>query len=622
MKTRIFLFLVFIPFHAFCSESGWNSTDVTMVKAENLYRFSRVYGCIRYFYPDQELQSFDWNRFVMYGVNRILVSNDSKASTTLMDLFSPLCPEIRFDTDSLPDDNNTIEPPFYIQEHRAIGQLALMDDAKYSPLKKVEAKDALTRYPRMFCLKLAEHLYLKFPLVEKSFQPQTAAFKHLESEVGKMEVVGFTLKDALSKRKRSQKAVLYKRYDYRIADMIIRQQLVFNFYPYFEEDNLSNIWEGICKQSYVDIARCGNVRNYYDLICRFLAHVRDSHIMVWSGLNVGAIGSFIPVYYPAVDVRFSADTCYINTSDSKDLVKMSPGDIVLSVNGVSINDVVATKLKNYSASTRASALEKLSGCFLFESYKKDSLIALQLKNRNGQTYAATITTSLPEPFYPAQRRWLEAFRDSIVYVNLCTDSANYKNFSSRIAMLQKANGIIFDLRGYPHPDVLSILSHFIKDTVFVGNLKVPVRSFPERQNIRYAEIDRWGIAPATSGLSNDFARKYEYKQPLAESINVPLVFLTDARAQSFAETVLEMVKQYRIGTIVGEPTAGCNGDATKIDMLFATFFLTYNKFMNRDGSLHHGVGVIPDVYSTQAVSDVFQGVDTQLEKAKSLLRRF
>ena len=621
MKTRIFLFFVFIPIFAFCSGSGWNTADVTMVKAENLYRFSRVYGCIRYFYPSRELQSFDWNRFVMYGVDRILAGSDSSIFATLMDLFSPLCPEIRFDADSLAGENNAIEPPFYIQEHRAIGQLATMENTGYSPLKKVEGVEPAS-HPRIYCMQLAEHCYLKFPLAVKMFQPPTAAFKHLESEAGKIEVVGFTLKDALSKRKRDQKAVLYKRLDYRIADMIIRQQLVFNFYPYFEEDGLPNMWGDHCRQSYKAVAHCGDIRAYYDQICHFMAYVHDSHIMIWTGLNVGAIGSFIPVYYPGVGVDFSADTCYVTTVDPKEAVQIKPGDRILSINSIPVEDVVASKLNYCSASTRAAALKKLSGCFLFESYKKDSVMTLRLKKQGGATSAVTITASHTEPYFPAEQKWWKTYPDGTVYVNLCIDSAGYKNFSSHIPELQKSKGVIFDLRGYPHPDVLTVLSHFIKDTAFVGNLKVPVVSFPDRQAIRYASIDRWGIAPSTSVQSKEYARKYEYKEPLPVMITVPVVFLTDARAQSFSETILDMVKHYRIGTIVGEPSAGCNGDATKIDMPFATFFLTYNKFMNRDGSLHHGVGVLPDVYCVPTISDVSAGIDTQLEKAKSLLKSF
>jgi len=103
------------------------------------------------------------------------------------------------------------------------------------------------------------------------------------------------------------------------------------------------------------------------------------------------------------------------------------------------------------------------------------------------------------------------------------------------------------------------------------------------------------------------------------SFNIPVVFLTNAEAMSFAESFLDMMKHYKVGTIIGEPTAGCNGDLTRNNMQFAFFTMTYNKFLNRDGSQHHGVGVLPDIYCTPTLSDIREGKDTQLETAKKYL---
>lgn len=80
-----------------------------------------------------------------------------------------------------------------------------------------------------------------------------------------------------------------------------------------------------------------------------------------------------------------------------------------------------------------------------------------------------------------------------------------------------------------------------------------------------------------------------------------------------------MMKFYGIGTIIGEPTAGCNGDATRNRMQFATFIMTYNKFLNRDGSQHHSIGVLPDIYCSPTIGDIRQNIDTQLEFAKKYI---
>lgn len=74
-----------------------------------------------------------------------------------------------------------------------------------------------------------------------------------------------------------------------------------------------------------------------------------------------------------------------------------------------------------------------------------------------------------------------------------------------------------------------------------------------------------------------------------------------------------------IGKIVGTPTAGCNGDVTKIDIPNCNFYMTYNKFYNRDGSQHHNIGIQPDYYCEMNISDIRNHIDTQLEFAKKIL---
>ena len=82
-----------------------------------------------------------------------------------------------------------------------------------------------------------------------------------------------------------------------------------------------------------------------------------------------------------------------------------------------------------------------------------------------------------------------------------------------------------------------------------------------------------------------------------------------------------MMKHYKVGIIIGEPTAGCNGDVTKNDLPFGTFFMTYNKFLNWDGSQHHGIGVLPDIYCKPTLTDIQKGLDTQLNFAVEYLNK-
>ena len=52
-----------------------------------------------------------------------------------------------------------------------------------------------------------------------------------------------------------------------------------------------------------------------------------------------------------------------------------------------------------------------------------------------------------------------------------------------------------------------------------------------------------------------------------------------------------MIRTY----IIGEPSAGCNGDIVYCSLPFASFMMTGYKFMNRDNSQHHCIGILPDI---------------------------
>lgn len=98
-----------------------------------------------------------------------------------------------------------------------------------------------------------------------------------------------------------------------------------------------------------------------------------------------------------------------------------------------------------------------------------------------------------------------------------------------------------------------------------------------------------------------------------------MYFLTDRNAISFGETVLELIKNHRIGIIIGEPTSGTNGDAIILKSPSMGYIFTGYKFLNHNGSLHHGIGVIPDVECQQKLSDIQNGEDTFVKKACELI---
>ena len=172
---------------------------------------------------------------------------------------------------------------------------------------------------------------------------------------------------------------------------------------------------------------------------------------------------------------------------------------------------------------------------------------------------------------------------------------SYEIFETKIPELKNAKGIIFDLRGYAQPYAMSILANITEQTMLLGNLSQPISYFPNQLNTEYIPVEKWDITPAISPESKILAEKSGYQLPANYHITAPCVFLMDYSSISYTETLLDMVKHYQLGTIIGENSAGCNGDMTYIKLPFASFSMTGWKFSNRDGSQHHGIGIIPDI---------------------------
>jgi len=100
------------------------------------------------------------------------------------------------------------------------------------------------------------------------------------------------------------------------------------------------------------------------------------------------------------------------------------------------------------------------------------------------------------------------------------------------------------------------------------------------------------------------------------------VFITDGRAISFAESMMGIVEGYRMGEIVGQATAGTNGNVNPLALPGGyTVGWTGMRVLKHDGSRHHGVGILPTVPVRRTRAGVAAGRDEPLERAIEVVTR-
>jgi C-terminal processing protease CtpA/Prc len=187
----------------------------------------------------------------------------------------------------------------------------------------------------------------------------------------------------------------------------------------------------------------------------------------------------------------------------------------------------------------------------------------------------------------------------IFYVDL--DRVTQDQYSARLADLARARGLIFDLRGYPRMSS-DFLSHMIDQPVRSAVFATPTYLRPDRQGVTYND-GGWTL------------------QPQAPRFTSNLLFITNGSAISYAESVLSVVAGNHLADIVGEPSAGANGNITSLTLpgRYAVYW-TGMRVTNRDGSQHHLIGVRPTIPISRTLAGVRAGRDELLDRALALVR--
>lgn len=193
------------------------------------------------------------------------------------------------------------------------------------------------------------------------------------------------------------------------------------------------------------------------------------------------------------------------------------------------------------------------------------------------------------------------YPDSIVYLNLyrITD----EEITALMPQLLSAKGIILDLRLYPHVSS-DILKHFLSKPDTWGS-SIAKRYIKPHQELPRLDEDKptWSLEPEEPHLK------------------AKLIALSSRDSQSYCEVFLSIIKHNELGTIIGQPSAGANGNVVysnlpgNLKVQWTCIFVR-----NPDKSRFFTLGVSPDIQVTKTLEDAVLGRDPELEQALQLIR--
>jgi C-terminal processing protease CtpA/Prc len=280
---------------------------------------------------------------------------------------------------------------------------------------------------------------------------------------------------------------------------------------------------------------------------------------------------------------------------------VSRGDVVLKIDGRPAAVVLAVSEALVSGATpqwvRYRGLQELTR----GQVGKTVVLEIESANDFGKPKSVTLQFLRAAPPLEQRPAKIAELEPGVYYVDIgrVTDA----DFQGALADLQKARGIIFDFRGYPANIGPNFLTHLSDKPMTSAQWHVPWVLRPDQEDLQFERRGGWDL------------------QPMAPLLTANRAFITDGRAISYAESCMGIVENYKLGAIVGSPTAGTNGNVNPFPLPGGyTITWTGMRVLKHDGSRHHGVGILPTIPVSRTRSGIAAGRDEFLERAVAAVK--
>jgi len=372
--------------------------------------------------------------------------------------------------------------------------------------------------------------------------------------------------------------------DLRLGDVVMAWNVFQHFYPYFDVVEVD--WDGVLTTA-LDRARADATPADFLATLRWMvSRLQDGHGYV-SGPTGQQLG--LPIALGWVEGRV-----VVLSSDVPELVR--PGDVVETIDGRPAVEEMYALAETFSGSPqwrRWRALSQLG------RGTPRSEATLELR-RGDESVPATLVRDAAQPPEEPRPDDVQELEPGIFYVNL--DRVQIDSFRAKAEEMAEARGVVFDLRGYPNGnhEALTYLSDEDLNSAF---WRVPEIIYPDGDGDPHYRESRWDLPPSRPRFRGK------------------IVFLTDGRAISYAESVMGIVEAYHLGEIVGSTTAGANGNVNPFTLPGGyRFSWTGMEVVKHDGSQHHLVGIRPTIPTTPTIQGIREGRDELLERAVEVIR--
>ncbi|MFI5221790.1 MAG: S41 family peptidase [Bacteroidia bacterium] len=581
-------------------ENNFQSKNLSSQQVENLSAFAKMYGYIRHFQPVEQFDSLNWEKFI---VTESEFAAAAKNTADLQIRLDSICLEIGKDiwvcnkemcVTRTTVHNNLVrglkpKATYFLYQLQTgwgnKGMNTVRPDMIYKnmiysvhtgiPLRKEILKpDDFIRLP------LTRELELCLPLTLYADENGSLSHPH---EYPKYKIT--------AKNYSSSNPYM------RIGCIMIAWNVIEHYYPYLKVMKID--WEKVLPEYIQRAAQCKSEEEFKQVLDEFTVEYRDAHAWV---TRIQAPDSQ-PYFAPPLLLDFVEEKAIVTFVDTSRISGLNLGDEILSIDRVPVKKVIAEKTKRESGATpqlihhavmQALFTGKKNSEIVVEIKTKDKPVFVSLK-RNINIYSEHLTENRSAPFWEFEKNYFYA---DITRLN----DSMMRTVSSK---LFSAKGIIFDLRGYPGQIYIkdSVPSYLANDTVLGAKFITNIMYYPDQKNIIDTKKVQWKFVPSSAGFCKN------------------VVFVIDGKAVSYSESVLSIYSYNKLAKLVGETTAGTNGNVNTFK-LFDLYRITFTgmNVINQDDSQFHGIGIKPDIEMKRTAKALMEGRDEFLEKAIEVVK--
>lgn len=540
---------------AFQKSSGITLNKLTSQQVENLTVLGQVWGFTKYYHPAVARGDYNWDKELFRVLPSVVASkNEAERSRILSTWLTSLGP---------------VTTP-------AVKSTSAKRVHQQPTLKWLTDNRLLSKELQQQLAYLREH---------------PAQSDHYYISQGKAGNVNFLHEEAYAD-------MAYPDAGYRLLALFRYWNIVEYFFPY--KYAIGEEWQPILTEFIPQFTNAPDALQYRLTALRLIERVHDTHANLWGKDKV--LTDYWGIYTVPADLQFVDKKPVVTKLRQTTLTAPSllqPGDIITSVDGVSVTDWMQQRASLFPASNEPTRLRNVAA-MLLRGPSRTARLGIMRDGKASTVAAERVSiTAMNSPDKGAAPDSSYRFlRPDVGYITL--GQMRNKQLPAIMSAFQNTKGLVIDIRSYPSEFVVFTLSAYLlnKPTQFV-KFSGPSLQQPGQFTLSEPLYVRPGKGQAYPGK---------------------VIILVNERTQSQGEYTTMALRTAPKATVVGSTTAGADGNVSYITLPgnLSTMISGLGVYYP-DGRETQRIGIIPDVTVHPTLKGIREGRDELVEKALELI---